>query len=460
MIEEFEYKGKWWLPNEPDEKISGTIRFSPSDGALLELMGRFGDIKNFFEGLDIEIVLGVSTDGKKITLYDCLETKKSIGSEASGTSSIFAHKIFVGAHFAKKEDIKFRSMSVRYSHLDDWVGISGFKIEESFKNREVTVEYKLPEPMVARISNDYNISIDFRGIYPAREIVQKEVTIRQKTYIKIESPLEKSWNEYVFVMAKVRNFLSLLIGQPTELLAIEGKTEANKEIIGGKTYYSPVEIFYYTGKSATKIRRKLIPQEMLFTLQHVSRRFEDVLKQWFDNAEFLEPVFNLYFGTLYNRDMYAEQRFLSLVMALESYHRKVINNRELPEEEHEKRIDTILSSASEGHKRWLSKKLEYSNEPNLRNRLKEILDDCRGSITFIKDKKSFVDKVVTTRNYNVHFDLNLKERAAKGLELYHLIEKLQVLVEISLLKKSGFTLEDIKESFSRYRRYQEVGKWK
>jgi len=77
-------------------------------------------------------------------------------------------------------------------------------------------------------------------------------------------------------------------------------------------------------------RRKLIPQEMLFTLQHVSQRFEDVLKQWFDSAQFLEPVFNLYFGTLYNRDMYAEQRFLSLVMALESYHRKVTNNRELP----------------------------------------------------------------------------------------------------------------------------------
>jgi len=66
----------------------------------------------------------------------------------------------------------------------------------------------------------------------------------------------------------------------------------------------------------------------------------------------------------------------------------------------------------------LNKKLGYSNEPNLRNRLKEILDDCGVLIVFVKDKEGFVDKVVTTRNYNVHFDLNLKERAAKGLELY------------------------------------------
>ncbi len=46
MIEEFEYKGKWWLPDKPEKQISGTLRFNPTDGAVLELIGSFKDFQD------------------------------------------------------------------------------------------------------------------------------------------------------------------------------------------------------------------------------------------------------------------------------------------------------------------------------------------------------------------------------------------------------------------------------
>jgi len=39
MIEEFEYKGKWWLLDKPEKRISSTLRFTPAEGAVLELIG-------------------------------------------------------------------------------------------------------------------------------------------------------------------------------------------------------------------------------------------------------------------------------------------------------------------------------------------------------------------------------------------------------------------------------------
>ena len=44
-MEEFEYKGKWWLPEKPDEKLSGILKFHPVTGARLELVGSFIEFK-------------------------------------------------------------------------------------------------------------------------------------------------------------------------------------------------------------------------------------------------------------------------------------------------------------------------------------------------------------------------------------------------------------------------------
>jgi len=73
---------------------------------------------------------------------------------------------------------------------------------------------------------------------------------------------------------------------------------------------------------------------------------------------------------------------------------------------------------------------------------------------FIGNKNAFIEKVVDTRNYQTHHDEDLKERAVGGEELYHLTQKLKVLLEVCLLTELGFSSEEIKGLFSRNSRYQ------
>jgi hypothetical protein len=97
-----------------------------------------------------------------------------------------------------------------------------------------------------------------------------------------------------------------------------------------------------------------------------------------------------------------------------------MRNYELPEEKHKKRLEEVFITVPEKHKEWLEEELAYSNEPTLRKRLKEILNKyskITGSL--IKNRKSFINKVVVTRNYLTHYDSNSKGQAAKGEELYH-----------------------------------------
>ena len=41
MMDKFEYEGIWWLPDKPEKQVSGTLRFTPNEGVILDLIGSF-----------------------------------------------------------------------------------------------------------------------------------------------------------------------------------------------------------------------------------------------------------------------------------------------------------------------------------------------------------------------------------------------------------------------------------
>jgi hypothetical protein len=69
--------------------------------------------------------------------------------------------------------------------------------------------------------------------------------------------------------------------------------------------------------------------------------------------------------------------------------------------------------ASEVDRDWLEEKLEYSHEPNLAKRLREVMARCaqvsRRIVGNSKARGSFAWKVVETRNFETHLDRS-KER--------------------------------------------------
>jgi len=452
MIEEFEYKGIWWLPDNPEEKISGILKFTPTKGAFLDLIGSFKNTVDMNKCLKPEIILGNSEDGKDITLHKCREIKSKLSSHGFVTSSFHAGEVFVGAHFQRTEDIKFKNLSIHYLYLDEWSNISGFDMENLLNEivhfpdkKEVTIKYKLPEPIQAAI-NDYKILLEVRVTLPTLSIVQTEASIKQRTYIKIEPLKEKSFDEYLNIIYRIQEFLSLGVTEPVYPLAIEGMTEVNKRKTEDKAHYQSIEV-YYKVSDISNVPKILIPPEMLFTFKNISDRFEVILKKWFEVADLLKPVYDLYFAILYNPRIYLEHRFLSLIQAIEAYHRLTMNNFELREEQHKKRIEEILKTIPQEYRNWLEEKLKYSNEKTLRKRLKELLSDLSDIVdNYISDKDSFINKVVEWRNSLTHPDKKLNEKP-EDKELCNLSQKLKQLVEICLLKELGFSSDNIKPTF-------------
>ena len=459
MIEEFEYKGTWWLPDKPEKQTPGTLSFTPGEGAILDLIGSFTDAKEAAE--PAEIILGRASNIGDITLYKCFENKVSYSSAGFQTSSFYANMIFIGAHFQKSEDIKFKSIYVHYLYLDEWANISGFDIQ-SLPDGGIVIKYKLPEPIKIRIDDGCEVCIIIRAEVSPHHVVQKDATIKQRTYIKIETSEEKSFEEYEGMMYQIQNFLSLGVWESVYPLAIEGITEANMKNTKDGTYFPPVKISYELIDSP-KVSKTLLPRDMLFTFEDISDRFDIFLRKWFETADLLKPTYDLYFGTLCNPHMYREYHFLSLMQAIESFHRCIHGGDYLSDDDYKEIHNVLVNAIPDGVKKdfrnSLESKLKYGNEFSLRKRLKELFNEYQNEIPglFIQNKGAFIEQAVDTRNYLTHYDKDLKERAASGIGIFHLTYKLKMLLEICLLRELGFSSEEIKDRFPkilrRYRRY-------
>ncbi len=455
-MNKFVYKGVWWLPETPQKRVRGMLIVS-NEEVILELTDSLED-KNICEHIQeiisprlktLNIILGISVDGKKITLYKCTERLSNANFREELIFPLFhPHLTFIGTHFQKKEDIKFKKLYIHYSYLDKWVNVSGFKIEPDMLKKEIVIKYKHPEPICASIGEDYKISIDFESTAPIiPSSIQKEVNVKQKTYIKIESSTEKSLEEYDNDILLLQYFLSLGVTEPVYPLAIKGLTKASDE--------GTVEILYNQLQETFKVPEKSFVK-MLFTYRDISDQFETLIGNWFKKADTLKPVYDLYFGILYNPWMYLEYQFLGLTQAIEAYHRRVFKGKYLSDEDYVpicqkiiKEFANELCGTNSSFKEAWKSKMKYGNEYSLRKRLKDLFEKHQEIFKpFIENKKLFIGKVVDTRNYLTHYDKSLEKNAAKEKELYNITQKLKIIMQTCLLSELGFDSEKISKFLS------------
>jgi hypothetical protein len=118
LDEAIRYEGYWWLPGAGEHSVPGIVTFDPDKGTTLDLMGSLKGLEGIVDPIEPEIILGLSSDGKLLTLKDCAKTFGNLrfGSGFS-TSTFAANTVFVGEHFERPGEVGFERLIVEYLHL-------------------------------------------------------------------------------------------------------------------------------------------------------------------------------------------------------------------------------------------------------------------------------------------------------------------------------------------------------
>ena len=354
--------GYFWAPDNPNEKVPGTL--SILDGGIIELEIVIPLVDKTDELKKLSRIVGEIYDEGFVTLDECSLEFSSITSQDGIVSSshygIRAHKAFIGVAYAEGETPVFDSLTFSVEGIDEWVGIGGIEIDRGGVGGTTIVSYEVPAPILLNLDQGMKLSIEFylelppicrtRNRRNKRDDdidFQKEAKIAQKTCFKLTSDHSLDLNEFTMVVDKIVSFLRFALGAIVRvgyILATSNNLPENRRsaMTGGDLVW-----IYYPSQPSSRDERGVHQSEMLFGFEEVQDDAEGKIKQWIQAYDKIGPTFNSYFFAQIGPKIHLEAKFLAMVQGLEAYHRRTSNETRMPDTEFKNLLANFIQHCPE-----------------------------------------------------------------------------------------------------------------
>ncbi len=415
--EEFKKSGYFWLPAKPEKKVPGTLVVTEGGKIRLELVGLFGEsVKETYNLLsgknDLKRIFGHIEKDSLVTLEGCSYTNKHISlSGGVSKSTISAHMAIEGVA-CSEDEVFMNAFKFSVEGIDDWVGLSGIKVEYKLEEQPASIDYVPPKDISINLGNGMKLLITFSWTLP-RSPNLTEAKITQKTYFKLISEEKRILSDFISLSYQITTFLSFAIDQPVCIEKVYVTSEEIRDNIdNGKTRPTTMSL-YYESRPYTKTEPRVDSYQMLFGFAQIQEDAERIFNKWFDAYEKISPALNLYFAARTGAYQYLEGKFLALAQALETYHRRMLNSERM----------------------------------GLGKRITELIESFEDFTGTREERKNLKNTIVATRNYLTHYDKRLEPKAAEGEELWLLYTKMEAIFQLHLLKILGFTNSEIESVY-------------
>jgi len=242
----FSIEGHWWFPTNQERAVPGILYYSPT-GIKLHLMGALTDMNTFNNQVEYEMILGMSTDGKPITLHKCYGTNFHSTNIRFSTTEYSILYVFVGRHFSTRDDIRFKKIHLHLIHFDEWMRRSGFQMNIP-QNPAGTfgISYTPPEMIEFELNEQFSLSIFFGFSHHIEHVGEKEQGIKQRIVLTIESSEETSFFEFQKISSDICKFLSLACLNPVYPISVSSSYPVTENVPETEIFFQSFCIIYET----------------------------------------------------------------------------------------------------------------------------------------------------------------------------------------------------------------------
>lgn len=442
------FKGKWWSPEAPEEKVPGIVEYHPEQGEA-DLFGTLVEsdeeeethflemnLKNHVDGF----LLGETIDSELVTITNAVPvnvTHPSVGDGAGLPNSEYRFtRVYTGGHF--HDEPKFSQISFSFDGLAEWFGES--RIEYEFADEdELRSRYEVKKPKTIEIELDEADIIFFLGTVASSSVTTIELEDSVGVTVDLDGTLTfpELSNQYINPLQRYLALATTTPVQPTDISGTVEEEDTQVEVLSNIPSHTPED-------------RSVSQVSMLFRPNDVD--LENSLQHWFQNEEGAEYLFNFYFGTLYNSHLFLEHQFLSLAVALESYFSHQYPDFKIMEEDAYRDLRRSLVSdipdGSEVKKRIHNLLRSIGNLPSFKTKLEMVIKGERPVLPVLIDVDETLSTATTIRHDLAH---GLGEDYTTG-ELVETRHRLQLIIECILLDIAGVEDENrVEVLYSNYR---------
>lgn len=341
MNDPIDVQGVWWLPETPDHKVPGWLRYDERSGGELRLSGslrlpewfenqREGKVvQRFIQEPDADQRIYPRIHGQSGHQIFHLENSFQISiarylcREDDSAEKIHVNWLLTGAWFDGEGPLEFDRAVVQFQHLTDWVDHSGLKTDyfnddsdAPFAQASATVL----EPFRARVSDDCDILL--RQALSAGGDGRNDVTLKQQWGLVISASDTRSLD---FFTGHVSDFQDLLTIATGNVANIETFHFAHNDVpltaLNGKPIGDAKEKLAYYSRWSNRDEHdeRLSPYAMYFTFDDLGG--VEGVQRWMQFAGSYRSELSRVMATRYNDQMFLEDRVTNCVAALESFDR-------------------------------------------------------------------------------------------------------------------------------------------
>ena len=446
ISEPIETRGEFWLPGSPDKKLPGSLCISESGEVTLEIEG---DMKFAFDRSNSDVMVGKLSriagsveSGGHVTLENCPYNITS-NSERGATSLCRPTLAFIGTSYGKDERINLTEFRFSVEGLDEWLMLSSDHKRTDAQSEHSQSAFQRHGPSMRLSSDDTVAEFIVKSTYSHPQgTPSMDARITKKAYISLRSDTPRGLKHFRDLAYKLCNFLSLALDQSVSMQSI---SVSNVHEYSNKESIQPLPISLF-GQFAPRTERRLVigERKALLPFQSISNKLEQLVRDWLKAYEAYDPAFDLYFLTRSNETLTLEVKLILLLQGIETLHRKEDQGEPpMSEEEFADIRSSLLQVCPTGSRKWLEGVLRHANEIKYRTRVQDMIRPIQHWLGNSKSRKSFVNKVVDTRNYFTHYDKRIEDRVPGIRDLILLSYRLEALFQLHLLRLIGLSKQDV-----------------
>jgi ApeA N-terminal domain 1 len=434
----FEGEGVFWLPSDDETQLAGKIVFDPIKGTTLSLFGAFDSLRGQ-SSQDSQALRLHGVAGKRyLTLEGCFITDTTHEVPGISRQTFHVSAIMTNHLFDEGEALTFDEVSVTFDQLPYWIGRSGVAVDYTLKHDEQSadeadIDFRKPEDEIVQLDD---LELCLQSSWGLRGDHITNTQLIQGTYLTLKYRMSRTLKAILDDLKALQDLLTLAIDAP---VVPEEVTFRRKDLTHevGSVAGRPKSMSYYAPQLAERLRldRPQSPGHILFRYQDIGGL--PTIARWLVVARNYDIVLGWLLSIRYASGLYVQNRFLNVVSAAESFHRLRFSNELMPEPDFQAFIDKLIERVPGEHREWLSRQLQFSNEPRLRRRLRELARYAGPAFTSVCGKRDrWITLAVEVRNRLTHYDKDRRLVFEEG-DLYFLAESVYVLVMLCLFRECG-----------------------
>lgn len=373
---EVSFDGQFWFPDLPEQRSAGRLNLSPGGRVELRLASwPTGDSPETFAL--VEVVHGELANGEICTLLSGFALIETFAYSGFSPVLVYGLTAIRGAYLDSYESPKLRGISIKLTHVNEWLGSPYELAETPLSSRRYNIEY---EPV------EFNVGFTLSGAQAKLSLFCERTIPNRITpsgaqwpyWYRFDITTETPTTLRVLLEAgsRLRQLISILMGQAVYTVEL-----------GAHVDDSP-GIHLITRQVDTTNRELVIHAFRLATsFQAIRKAFPTLAARWLNEYSSFSTAAKAYTDILLGEGGYLESIFLRIIQTLEQLHAEFFpdNNKTLPSQAW-KSLSLSLSNHLhslapygpldnwEQSKESISRRLGSLNQLSLKMRLTELLN--------------------------------------------------------------------------------------